>query len=522
MLKNKSISGDNTFKSSGESESAFPGSESTTESITGKIWISSKSPNETLRTVDENMELGVDDRYESLVSVSQYSSSLEDDDWSGDKKRSIIPKPYPFYLCPPFWFINLRGAWKHREICIANIILIGSCVYYFVILIFYSGLTTITEYLWIAPTLVIFYAERQTNETYTVQKVVSRMIKTIEQQLKIHNELVTAINTLGEEGARYRRQVVVLMDTIAQTIEANKRFAWRNRQSVKEVEQVDKYITWKKPAMTISEDEEAWTEKPRAKELPVEVVSSEIKTQGYLVESREGLISKRGDLNKRLEEEQAMLKDVKESIIMLQDYNSNSFTNEWNAMKKTVNKLQETVGKVYTQVGRLEEFKGLPNTSYDAFSDESTEYLRMLKMKRDKLRKFTFLMEMSLVRSKFKKRQSQSGQSGMTRATFNAVIKEVPTSAQRAIKNMGDAGNFDALRVKGGKVDKNTETRIFGRFRIRSGKKKVMDNKVGRKKLPGIDAAGMEDFLIGVEEQMKNDMNNPLTNLIMNDFNTEI
>jgi len=49
-----------------------------------------------------------------------------------------------------------------------------------------------------------------------------------------------------------------------------------------------------------------------------------------------------------------------------------------------------------------------------------------------------------------------------------------------------------------------------------------MDNKVGRKKLPGIDAAGMEDFLIGVEEQMKNDMNNPLTNLIMNDFNTEI
>jgi len=519
MLKNKSISGNNSVKSSGESDSGFPESSlvdtpndnitdekyaildaksiSTKKSNTGKIWIYSTSPNETLRTVDEN---------ESLVSVSEYSSSLEDDDWSADKvRRSKIPKPYPLYLCPPFWFINLRRAWKHRAVCIANIILIGSCVYYFVILIFYNGLETITEYLWIAPTLVILYTVRQTNKTYTVQKVVSRMIKTIEQQLKIHNELVTAINALGEEGTRYRQQVVVLMDVIAQTIEANKQFEWRNRQSVKEVEKVDKYITWKKPAMTISEDEEV-----------LGVVSSEIKTQGYLVESREGLVSITGDLNKRIEEEQAMLKDVKESIIMLQDYNDNYFTNGCYAMKKTVNKLQETIDKVDTQVGRLEEFKGLPNTSYDAFSDESTEYLRMLNMKRDTLRRFTFLMEMSLVRSLFKKRQNQAGQSGMTRATFNEVIKEVPTSAQRAIKNMGDAGNFDAIRVK----PSTDKTKRFGRIRIRSGKQKVMDEKVGRKKLPGIDASGMMKFLKSVETQMKDDMNMPLKNLIMPDFNT--
>jgi len=545
MLKNKSISGDNSFKSEGESDITFPEtplvdtsndnitnkkyvmldskSISTNKSNTEEIWDFIKSPNQTLRTVYENKKLGVDYRRESLISVSLSSTSVEDDDWSGEEvKKSKIEKRYPLWLCPPFWFINLRGAYRHRAVCIANIILIGSCVYYFVILIFWNGLATITKYLWIASTLVILYTVRQTNTTYTLWKLVSRMIKSFEEGLKIQNELVTNINKLGEEGNRYRLQVVMLMDVIAQTIQANKRLAWRNTQSVKEVEEVDKYITWKKPAMTIGEDEEVQTGKPgkpRAKELSVEVVSSEIKTQGYLVETREGLVSKRGDLNKRIEEERAMLNDVKECIIMLQDYNDN-FTNDYYAMKETMNKLQDTVGEVDAQVERLEEFKGLSNISFDAdaFSDDSAEYLSMINMKRDRLRKFTFRMEMALVRNLFWKRQHHSGQSGMTRATFNAVIKEAPTSAQRAIKNMGDAGNFDAIRVKSSKEVKT----YFGRIRLKSSKKKVMDTKVGRKKLPGIDALGMKDFLLSVEKQMNNDMNKPLKNLIMPNSNTEV
>lgn len=506
MLKNKSISGDNSVNSWGESETAFPEStlidtpnynttnekyvrldaESTsTKSDTGKIWISTKSPNETLRTVDENKKLGVDDGTESLVSVSLTATSFEDDDWSGDKvKRSRIPKPYPLYLCPPFWFINPRRASRHSKECIANIILIGSCVYYFVIINIYTGLTTVTEYLWIAPTLVILYTVRRTRKTYKLQKVVSSMIQSLELQIKLQNELVSDINTLGEEGFRYRLEVVRLMDTISQTIQANKNLAWRNKQSVKEVEQVNKIITWKKPAITIGEDEVAqvWTPGTvRVKE------SSESKTQGDLVEKREGLMSIRGDLNKRIKEEREMLQDVKEGVIMLQDYNDSYFKHEYDAMKETLNKFQKTVGEVDTQVGRLEKFKGFSDTSLDDFSEGSTEYLKMLHLKRDQLRRFTGIMEMNIARTIFQKRQNHSGESGMTRATFNSAVKEVPSSVQRAIQNIGGEGNFDAFRVK---------SRI-----------KVMDTKVGRKKFPGIDSAGMTAFIKAVEEQMSNDVN---------------
>jgi len=500
----------------------------------GRIEIlESDTDSEDLETVPEDEEVSDDDESSESVSGSQSFTDLEDEE-SGKKHESRrCPKRYPLWLCPPFWLLHPKKAYRNRSACIANLVLIGCCVYYFILVNVDVDNPSVTEYLWFAPTLVILYTANLIKKNLKLTKVVVALAERVQYQINIQNEMADDINKLGEKGRKYRQEVVNLMDVINETKQAGKRLEWRNEQSVREVDRVDEYITKYKPKAEPSvieeEEEEAETdpgdkkkkgkkkkkkgdkekdeEKEENKESPEEVVEvQEVplgeapQTQGKLVQSREQISTKREDLNQRIDEHHAVLDDVKEGISMLQEYHD-QFTNESEEMKNTLNQFQATVDEFDTQVGRLEDLKEYSKNPMDASNADMREYLTEIHIKKERLRKLTVVMEVSIMRDRFLSSQYRTGESGMDRETFDSIKKEIPIAAQRAIRNMKNRGTFDVLRVQS--------------------KKKILDNKLGRKKRPGIDNPGMKAFLESVEAQMRADMNKPLKSLLRPNVNIE-
>merc|ERR1719419_904132 len=340
------------------------------------------------------------------------------------------------------------------------------------------------------------------------------------------------INKLGERGRQYRLEVVNLRDVICETKRAGKRLAWRNQQSANEVNKVDKYISpWKPPPKKVDlPDEEEETagktpgktkgksaetpdkpeekneeekKEPATKDIeddPGFMSGDDMKTQGYLVDSRQQMSAKRENLNQRIDEHEAVLEDVKEGITMLQDYHD-EFKDESNTMKQTLSTFEDTVDDIETQMGRLEDIKDYTKAPMDASNADMFEYLKEIHKKRNRLRKIPVVMEISILRDRFLSRQYRTGETGMSRDEFEAIKTEIPTAAQRAIVNMGNRATFDVLRDKS--------------------KKKVMDSKLGRKKRPGIFKEQMLAFLDDVEKQMKTDMTKPLKSLLKPKVNIE-
>jgi len=298
------------------------------------------------------------------------------------------------------------------------------------------------------------------------------------------------------------------------------------------VNKVDKYISpWKPPPKTVDlpdaeeetagktpgktkgksaetpdkpeEKNEEEKKEPAAKDIEVEaglLSGEEFKTQGYLVDSRQQMSTKRENLNQRIDEHEKVLENVKEGITMLQDYHD-EFKDESETMKQTLSKFQDTVDEFDTQMGRLEDIKDYTKVPMDASNADMFEYLTEIHKKRERLRRITIAMEISICRDRFISRQDKTGESGMCRDEFEAIKLELPTFAQRALLNMKNRATFDVLRVQS--------------------KKKIMDSKLGRKKRPGIDKDGMLKFLKAVEDQMKSDMTTPLKSLLKPKLNIE-
>jgi len=501
---------------------------STTNNSEYGIEILDESESDALETVPEDEDLSVDDESTASSSPSDsesYFTGLEDEEAGKKGKGSRCPKRYPLWLCPPFWFMHPKKAYRNRTACIANLILIGCSVYYLILVDVDVENATVTQYLWLAPTMVILYTAHLIKKNLQLSKVVVLLAERVQQQINVQNEMADDINKLGEKGRQYRQEVVNLRDVIAETKLAGKRLAWRNQQSIKEVDYVDEYISKYKPPKTVDlvviEEEQTETAgktgktpaKPKEvkeeekkdpdEQCEIEQVlgmSGEMKTQGKIVVRRQEITTKRVNLNQRIDEHEAVLDDVKEGISMLQDYHD-EFTNESETMKDTLSKFTDTVEEFDTQMGRLEDLKEYSKSPMDASNADMFEYLTEIHKKRERLRKITVVMEISILRDRFLSRQYKTGETGMSRETFESIKREIPAAAQRAIRNMETRGTFDVLRGKS--------------------KKKIMDSKLGRKKRPGIDTDGMKAFLDAVEDQMRADMTKPLKSLLKPNVNIE-
>jgi len=476
---------------------------------------------EALDPVPEDQEVSEDDSEESSQSVSEsYYTGIEDEESSIKEKGSRCPKRYPLWLCPPFWFMHPKKAWRNRTACLANVIFLGCSVYYFILVNVGVDNATVSQYLWIAPTMVILYTANLIKKNLKLTKVVVSLAARVQYQIDIQNEMAEDINQLGEKGKAYRQEVVNLRDVITETKAAGKRLAWRNKQSIKEVDHVEKFISKYKPPKTVEpseneeenaetagkskdtpETEKAKEEEDEVKEEPVVKLKSveedetfgEMKTQGKLVDSRLLITSKREHLAESIEEQNNVLNEVKQGIGELKDYHD-EFTNDAEDFKKTLEEFKETVNDVDTQIDNLEDLKEYSKTPMDASNADLREYLTEIINKRSNLRALTLAMEVSLLRDLFLSKQFKSGESGMDRETFEQIKKEIPAAAQRAIMKMENRGTFDEIRVQS--------------------KAKIMDNKLGRKKRPGINMDGMRAFLDAVEVQMKIDIGAPLKSLL--------
>jgi len=550
MLKDKDKSGyqesSRGYEESGLTHDESTRGETTYDSSRGgttnnseyeEIEIFDESEDETLKTVPEDEEDSYDDEDSSTSrSVSEsYYTGLEDEESGQKEKGRRCPKRYPLWLCPPFWFMHPKKAYRNRTACLANLILIGCAVYYLLLVDVGVDNDVVTEYLWLAPTMVVLYTANLIKKNLQLSKVVVLLAERVQQQIRVQNEMADDINKLGEKGRLYRLEVVNLRDVICETKRAGKRLAWRNQQSANEVNKVDKYISpWKPPPKSVdlpdAEEEQGETagktpgkkkgkttetpdkpeekneeekKEPAVKKIEVEagfMPGEEFKTQGYLVDSRQQISTKRENLNQRIDEHEMVLANVMEGITMLQDYHD-EFKDESETMKQTLNKFQETVDEFDTQMGRLEDIKDYTKVPMDASNADMFEYLTEIHKKRERLRRITIVMEISILRDRFLSRQYRTGESGMSRDEFEAIKKEIPTAAQRAILDMGNRASFDVLRVES--------------------KKKIMDSKLGRKKRPGIDKDGMLAFLDDVEKQMKADMTKPLKSLLRPKLNIE-
>jgi len=338
-----------------------------------------------------------------------------------------------------------------------------------------------------------------------MSKIVVCLAERVQFQVNINNEMAENINELGEKGRRYRQEVVGLRDVIAKTHKVGKRLAWRNKQSQNEVESIEKYISKKKKrekkTLDVSGDEAKDGDTAELAELKGDDeeekdVSTDgaNETQGKLVDSRRNMVTKRENLNQSIDEHDAVLDDVKEGVHELQEAHDR-FTTESATMEETLSNFQETVEKYDTHIKRIEDLREYSQTPMDAGTEEMKQYLSEVVRKRERLRKLTMSLELAVARELFLSRQSRTGESGMSRETFEAILAEIPTAAQRAIRNMGEKATFGALRVKS--------------------KKKIMDTKIGRKKKPGIDSEGMRNFLDDLQTRMEKDMKKPLRSLLV-------
>merc|ERR1719192_947914 len=116
----------------------------------------SETDSQDLETVPEDEEVSDDDESSESVSES-YTSEMEDEESGKKLEGRRCPKRYPLWLCPPFWLMHPKKAWRNRTACMANLIFLGCCVYYFILVNVGVDNATVSEYLWLAPTMVILY-----------------------------------------------------------------------------------------------------------------------------------------------------------------------------------------------------------------------------------------------------------------------------------------------------------------------------------------------------------------------------
>eukprot|EP00495_Collosphaeridae_sp_1-RS-2012_P000838 TRINITY_DN10859_c0_g1_i1.p1 TRINITY_DN10859_c0_g1~~TRINITY_DN10859_c0_g1_i1.p1 ORF type:complete len:96 (+),score=16.31 TRINITY_DN10859_c0_g1_i1:22-309(+) len=93
-------------------------------------------------------------------------------------------------------------------------------------------------------------------------------------------------------------------------------------------------------------------------------------------------------------------------------------------MKQTLAEFQETVDEFDTQMGRLEDIKDYTKVPMDASNADMFEYLTEIHKKRERLRRITVVMEISILRDRFLSRQYRTGESGMSRDEFEAIKNE--------------------------------------------------------------------------------------------------
>jgi len=370
---------------------------------------------------------------------------------------------------PLLWCVHPKKAMRHKLVCLVNLVFFGTFAYYFILINLGVENDYATLYLWLAPTIVIFITAFQLNSVAKLQKLLMLLAKRVQITLDLQNDMADYVNGLGENIKHYTKEVVALGDVVHKTKKTRRRLSWRNKQGEMDMEEIEEII-----------------------KIAPESHPQKIKTEGNLVKTRMDLGGRRQELELTIEDHFKNLELVKDEVTELQTFQKD-LKNEAKDFNETLDKLQDTVGDLRSRMGKMEDLRAY-SKDLDASPEDHKEYLAEISDTRDSLRRLTLIMEMGITRQIAFNLLREAGQSGIDRDHFEVFLTRVPAAVKRAIDEMGNKATFDHVRVQS--------------------KKKIMDDKVGRKKRPGVDRRQLRSFLVALEEKMEASMSQPLGTLL--------
>jgi len=364
------------------------------------------------------------------------------------------PKMYPWWACPPFCILKPFNTLRNLTLVFANLCFVGLCVYYFILLPeteYHED--AVTDSLWTLGVVVICLTIWNLFYVLRLIRASKKLAKRVQRGLDIKRELTETINKLGEGEKKTVKRLVELHKKIKATRTTRRRLAQRNTQGYREVTHIEEIFD-------------------------------------KVIVKHENFEASRAKLLDQMTDHMGHLNDVDREVAFLRDH-SDGIRNRAVGLHQTLNDLQSTVFALTQVLSDMEgDMSNMAISNHDANEDDMSLLVEQLRLDRQRFQQLTSVMESSMARSIVLETLRNAGESGIDRDHWEAIIERLPAGARRAHNELGGQGDFDSLRQE--------STR------------KVMDTKVGRRKRPGVNQDGAENYIRMLADKIQNLSTKPM------------